>query len=87
MKNTLYKQFVGGTTLNEAQQAIARLGERGVGSILDYGAEGKETTAGREAAFREALRATEFAAATPAVIGSVVKLTSLIPFEVTGSLQ
>ena len=82
VKNTLYKQFVGGTTLEEAQRAIARLGERGVGSILDYGAEGKETPAGREAAFREALRATEFAAATPAVIGSVVKLTSLIPFEV-----
>ncbi len=82
VKNTLYKQFVGGTTLEEAQRAIARLASRGVGSILDYGAEGKETPAGREAAFQECLRATEFAAATPAVIGSVVKLTSLIPFEV-----
>ena len=82
VRNTLYKQFVGGTTLEEAQRAIAQLGERGVGSILDYGAEGKQTSAGRQAAFREAMRATAFAAATPAVIGSVVKLTSLIPFEV-----
>ena len=82
VKNTLYKQFVGGTSLEEAGQAVARLGERGVGSILDYGAEGKQTPTGREAAFREAVRATEFAAATPAAIGSVVKLTSLIPFGV-----
>ena len=82
VRNTLYKQFVGGTTLEEAGQAITRLGERGVSSILDYGAEGKQSSTGREAAFQEAMRATEFAAATPAVIGSVVKLTSLIPFRV-----
>ena len=81
VKNTLYKQFVGGTTLEAAKASIAALAERNVDSILDYGAEGKETPAGRQAALTESERATIFAAATPAVIGSVVKLSSLFPFE------
>ncbi len=82
VKNTVYKQFVGGTTLEEAQDPIAILAERGVDSILDYGVEGKETPAGMEAALQECLRSAEFAAKTPAVIGIVVKLTSLMPFSV-----
>ncbi len=81
VKNTLYKQFVGGTTLDEARPSIATLAQRGVDCILDYGVEGKETNAGMEAALRECLHAAEFAATTPTVIGIVVKLTSLMPFE------
>ncbi|CAH1000258.1 hypothetical protein LEM8419_01407 [Neolewinella maritima] len=82
VKNTLYKQFVGGTTLEAAEQAIARLATREVDSILDYGAEGKDTSEGMQAAFEESLRATRFASETPAAIGSVVKMTSLVPNEV-----
>ena len=82
VKNTVYKQFVGGTTLEEASTAIALLAERNVSSILDYGAEGKETAEGFAASFAESERATAFAASTAAVIGSVVKVTSLIPFAV-----
>ncbi len=81
VKNTLYKQFVGGTTLQEARGSIATLAERGVDCILDYGVEGKETPAGMEAALQECLHSAKFAATTPAVIGIVVKLTSLMPFE------
>ena len=82
VRNTVYKQFVAGTTLEEAKASIELLAERSVSSILDYGAEGKETPEGFRAAFEESLRATRFAADTAAVIGSVVKVTSLIPFAV-----
>lgn len=81
VKNTVYKQFVGGTTLEEAQEVIDILARRGVSSILDFGAEGKATAEGMEEAAQESLRATEFASRTKAVIGSVVKLTSLFAHE------
>lgn len=80
VKNTIYKQFVGGTTLEEAKSVVDILGSRGVDSILDFGAEGKATPAGMNAATEESLHATAFAAENAAVIGSVVKLTSLMPF-------
>jgi proline dehydrogenase len=82
VENTVYRQFVGGGSLSEAKATIHRLAERGVDSILDYGAEGKTDAAGMNAAQAESLRATEFAGEVPAVIGSVVKLTSLFPYEV-----
>ncbi|WP_116124446.1 proline dehydrogenase family protein [Lewinella sp. IMCC34183] len=82
VRNTVYKQFVGGTHFEDAKESIAQLAKRGVHSILDFGAEGKETQAGMDASLDEALRATEFGGETEAVIGSVVKLTSLFPFEI-----
>ena len=85
VKNTVYKQFVGGTDFQDAQQAIAQLAGRGVDSILDYGAEGLHTPAGMDASMEEVLRATEFCAENEAAIGSVVKLSGLIRFNVLES--
>jgi proline dehydrogenase len=82
VRQTVYQHFVGGANLSAAKGVIYRLAERGVDSILDYGAEGKHDAAGMNAAQEESIRATEFAAEVPAVIGSVVKLTSLFPFAV-----
>ena len=82
VKNTVFKQFVGGATLEEAKGPIETLAQRGVNSILDYGVEGKETPAGMDAALQECLRAADFAARNPAAIGIVVKLTSLMPFSI-----
>ncbi|NJB85319.1 proline dehydrogenase [Lewinella marina] len=80
VRNTVYKQFVGGTHLEDAYNTIAQLAERGVYSILDFGAEGKATEEGMDESLAEAMRGTAFASNTEAVIGSVVKLTSLFPF-------
>ena len=85
VKNTVYKQFVGGTDFADAQDAIAQLASRGVDSILDYGAEGLHTPAGMDASMQEVLRATEFCAQNAAAIGSVVKLSGLIRFNVLES--
>jgi proline dehydrogenase len=43
IKKTLFKQFCGGETLQEASDAAKKIFEYGVGVILDYGVEGKET--------------------------------------------
>ncbi|MGB3798798.1 MAG: proline dehydrogenase family protein, partial [Lewinella sp.] len=85
VKNTVYKQFVGGTDFEDAQQSIAELAERGVDSILDYGAEGMHTAEGMDASMQEVLRATDFCATTEAAIGSVVKLSGLVRFSILES--
>ena len=43
VKNTIFRQFCGGTTLLESGVSIERLFQSNVVSILDYGAEGKES--------------------------------------------
>jgi hypothetical protein len=43
IRRTIFAQFVGGTTLLDCAANIERLAQYGVLTILDYGAEGKET--------------------------------------------
>ena len=50
IKNTIYEQFCGGTNLLEAAHTAQLLSKFKVGSLLDYGVEGKTT----EAEFDEA---------------------------------
>jgi len=94
VKRTIYRQFVGGTDLEDATGTIQRLHERGVASILDYGAEAKSTEADFDRFLGEVLRATAFAAsaassrattasgAAPLTASVVVKVTGLAPNEV-----
>lgn len=62
MHQTVFSQFVGGSSLLNAMPAIDRLASRGTLTILDYGAEGKETEEDLNRTLRETLRAIEFAA-------------------------
>jgi proline dehydrogenase len=41
VKNTIYKQFCGGETIDETMKVIHKLGEFNIKTILDYGVEGK----------------------------------------------
>ena len=43
IKNTIYKQFCGGTNLEDSQKTINKLWKFQIGSILDFSAEGKES--------------------------------------------
>ncbi|NJO87204.1 MAG: hypothetical protein HC821_04195 [Lewinella sp.] len=63
-KNTIYPQFVGGTSLLAAEPSIARLYERGVVSVLDYGVEAKSQEADFNQSMREVLHGIDFAAKT-----------------------
>ena len=42
IRNTIFKQFVGGETLEATKNVVESLGNYGVQVILDYGVEGKE---------------------------------------------
>lgn len=61
VKPTLYKQFVGGETLQDCEKAINHLKEFNVMSTLDFSAEGEQTPEGIQATFDETIRSIDYA--------------------------
>jgi proline dehydrogenase len=80
VKATVFKQFCGGTTLLESQPAIEHLHEQGVDSVLDYGAEGKESEEDFNRTMNENLRAIDFGSTMPSVPVISTKVTGLARF-------
>jgi len=75
--NTIFPQFCGGRTLLECEPAIDNLSKYGVMTILDYGAEGKETEKDFNVTMNETLRAIEFAANNQSIPVVSTKITGL----------
>ncbi len=67
IKNTVFRQFCGGTSLEETSRTIEKLYRYQVQTILDYGAEGKESEEEFEKTMRETVRALKFAASHESV--------------------
>ena len=61
VKPTLYKQFVGGETLEDCKKSIEHLRRFNVRTTLDYSAEGEQTPEGIQATFEEPIRSIDFA--------------------------
>ncbi|MEY5043292.1 MAG: hypothetical protein RJA19_519 [Bacteroidota bacterium] len=57
IKPTIYAHFCGGETIEEAEQTVEKLASRGVKTILDYSAEGKDAEGDLDAARDEVLAA------------------------------
>ncbi len=87
VKQTIYPQFVGGTSLVAAEPAIERLGRRGVASVLDYGAEAKSSEQDFNATMKEVIRGIEFAARNPAVPVVSTKISGMARFGLLEALQ
>lgn len=87
IKSTVFEQFCGGTTLLESQTAIDRLAKYGVQSILDYGAEAKNTEEDFNKTLRAALRAIQFASKNVHIPFISVKITGLTRFELLEKIQ
>src|SRR3954470_24804712 len=62
IRKTIFKQFVGGETLEETAEVGARLGRYGVQVILDYGVEGKQGEDSFDHATEEFIRVINYAA-------------------------
>lgn len=80
IKNTIYEQFCGGTTLLDCQKTIDKLNSYNVLSVLDYGAEGNESEHSFDATMNEFLRAAEFASLHDSVPVISMKITGLARF-------
>ncbi len=87
VKNTIFEQFVGGTTLLESQKSIDLLWDNKVLSILDYGAEAKKTERDFNHTMNECIRAIDFAATNASVPVVSAKITGLARFELLEAIQ
>ncbi len=87
IKNTIFEQFCGGTTLLESQKTIDRLKNSNIKSILDYGAEAKEEETELNHTMNENLRSIEFAGPLDFVPLVSTKISGLGRFELLESVQ
>jgi len=80
IRNTIYKHFCGGENIQECSKTIKRLGELGVGSILDYSVEGKEDELEFDHSCEEIIATVKRANGDPNIPFSVFKVTGLARF-------
>ncbi len=88
VKKTVFAQFVGGTTLLDSQPSIEKLAEFNCLTILDYGAEAKETELDFNHTMNENIRALDFASRSVTSIPVIsTKVTGLIRFGLLERIQ
>lgn len=76
IENTVYKQFVGGKSINECLPVVERMSRFNMKSILDYSVEGNTTPEGMERTLEETLKTIENAAKNPFIPFAVFKPTA-----------
>lgn len=80
IRKTIFKQFVGGETLEQTKKVVETLQQFGVQVILDYGVEGKQGEENFEHAKDEFIKVIEYAAHEPNIPFMSIKLTGFIRF-------
>jgi proline dehydrogenase len=80
IKKTIFQQFCGGETMEEAAQTAAVLARYHVGVILDYGVEGKEGEAEFDHAVPEFIKAINYAASQKNIPFISLKVTGFSRF-------
>ena len=81
LRSTIFKQFVGGETLQETASVADRLEQFNVKVILDYGVEGgKDGEQGFDSSTNEFIRVIEYAATQNNIPFMSVKITGLVRF-------
>jgi proline dehydrogenase len=78
VKPTLYRQFVGGETLQEASKTVGRLMGENIYSVLDYSSEGGKELSDVERTYNEILRSIDNGGGNEAIAFTVFKPTGLI---------
>ena len=87
IRKTIFKQFVGGETLEETAEVGAVLGKYGVQVILDYGVEGKEGEENYDNATEEFIRVIKYAATQNNIPFISIKVTGLARFGLLQTLN
>ena len=86
VKSTIYDHFCGGENLNESLQVIAKLSKFNVGTILDYGVEGKESDEDFDHATDEFVTAIKFSGANKNIPFLSLKVTGIARFALLEKL-
>lgn len=87
VKNTIFEQFCGGTTLLDCQNNIDRLAAFRTLSILDYGVEAKETETDFNLTMNENIRAIDFASRSKHIPVVSTKVTGVARFGLLERMQ
>jgi proline dehydrogenase len=87
IRNTIFRQFVGGETLTETAPVVNMLGEYGVQVILDYGVEGKEGEDNFDKATEEFVRVIEYASTQKNIPFISIKVTGLARLDLMQTLN
>ena len=87
IRNTIFKQFVGGETLEQTKPVAQKLAEFNVQVILDYGVEGKEGEANFEHACQQFIKNIQYAATQPNIPYISIKLTGMARFGLLQTLH
>jgi len=88
IRNTIFKQFVGGESLQETSAVAKKLGAYGVQVILDYGVEGGDYgEEGLNHACDEFIRVIEYASTQPNIPFMSIKVTGIARFGLLEKLD
>lgn len=87
IRNTIYKHFVGGVSIEDCSKTITRLARYNVDSILDYAQEGEESEDAFNATCREVIRTVEFVGNHKNVPFSVFKITGVARFDLLAKVS
>ena len=87
IRNTIYRHFVGGISIEDCSRTIARLARYKVDSILDYAQEGEESDDAFDATCREVIDTVEFASGHKEVPFSVFKITGVARFDLLAKVS
>ena len=87
IRNTIFKQFVGGETLEDTAAVADKLGKYGVQVILDYGVEGKEGEKNFDHATEEFIRVIKYASTQPNIPLMSIKVTGFARFSLLEKLD
>lgn len=87
IRKTIFKQFVGGESLEATTPICDMLNNYGVGVILDYGVEGKDSEENFDFATAEFIRVIQFAATQKNIPVIAIKVTGIARFELLRKLN
>jgi proline dehydrogenase len=87
IRNTIFKQFVGGETLEETARVANKLEQFGVQVILDYGVEGKEGEDNFDHACEEFIKVINYAATQHSMPFMSIKVTGFARFALLEKLD
>jgi len=80
IKNTIFKQFVGGENIYDCSKTIEHLAKYNIGTILDYSVEGKESEQDFDHCFKETIETIHKAKDDKNIPFCVFKVTGLARF-------
>lgn len=87
IRDTIYRHFVGGISIDDCTAAIGRLSARQVGTILDFAVEGEESDDLFDATCAEVIRTVEAAQANLNVPFSAFKITGVGRFDLLAKVS